>query len=375
MTLQSTPAAYSSVNDNLIYVAYDAAYTGVNYKYVGELWINGNKEFTSKVFPNQDGRGVFNFGAVVREYIEVKLAPNASGILAQELAINEFNTSVVVKLRQEIAGVLSAVLLTDSERIFFNHYNGRINGFTELGNYSDSVISNRSSNFDLLFNSNKFYIPFFSETSNDVDVNIEVLTSTFTSTISPNYTDSVQIINISPQAIINDFGGIINANTKEYSINIGSNTYKVRLVCAGLYTNYTVHFLNKWGGFESMLFNKARKRSIEAEKKQYQQLPYRVSNAGVVSLKSGDIMHTQNTNFALNFKEKLKISTDWVSDIDYQWMQQLITSPMVYLEDNGTLYPVTITENNYEIKQYITDKLTNLTIGIEFGTSFKTQFR
>ena len=52
MTFESTPPQYSSVNDSLVYVAYDAhaadPATYPNYKYVGEVWINGALKFTGR---------------------------------------------------------------------------------------------------------------------------------------------------------------------------------------------------------------------------------------------------------------------------------------------------------------------------------------
>ena len=86
-------------------------------------------------------------------------------------------------------------------------------------------------------------------------------------------------------------------------------------------------------------------------------------------------MHEQRSVFASRFKEKLKISTDLLSDDDYDWLVQLVVSPLVYLEDQNTIYPVVITNTNYEYKKYINDRLTSLAIDIEFGNMLKTQFR
>ena len=380
MTFETTPAAYSSVNDSLVYVAYDAhaadPVTYPNYKYVAEIWINGTQVFTGKYFPNPTtNRGIMDFGSVVREYITNDFTPTASVINALDFAEGKFSLSVVIKMREEYSGSVGSVILTDSTRVFFNHYNGRINNFTLLGNYNDDIVSDRSYTIELTYNTANYFIPYFSESSSTYNVVISGGTSTRTKTITPSAANSLQMLNISPQAINAEYPGNFTTSTTSYSVQVAGKTYVVNIVCEGLYTNYHVHFMNKYGGYETMLFNKVSRKSYAVERKTYQQLPYRVSSSGVVSVKTGNVMYQQKTDFAGRFTEKMKLNTDWLSDTDYQWLAQLVTSPNVYVEDSGTIYPVSISSTNYEFKQHIVDGLINLMIEVDFATSYKTQFK
>jgi hypothetical protein len=380
MTFESTPPVYSSVNDALVYVAYDAhaadPATYPNYKYVGEVWINGVQKFTGKYFPNPTtNRGIMDFSSVVREYLTNTLQPTGSGILAQELGEGSWSLSVVIKIREEYSGTVGAVVLTDSTRIYFNHYNGRINDFTILGNYDDVPTTDRPTTIDLTFASAQYYLPYFSETTTPFNVVITGGTSTRTKTITPTAANTLQILNISPLAINVDYAGNFTASTTSYTVAVGGVTYTVNILCQGMYRNYYAHFLNKYGGYESMMFNKVSKRTFDIEKKSFNQLSYRVSGAGVVSVKSGSTMYQQKTDFAGRFKERLRINTDWLSDSEYQWLAQLVTSPQVWIEDAGTLYPVSISGTNYEFKEHIVDGLINLMVDVEFGASYKTQFQ
>ena len=124
-----------------------------------------------------------------------------------------------------------------------------------------------------------------------------------------------------------------------------------------------------------MNFFKVSKKSYEVERKTWKQPAYRVDGSGVVSVKSGSIMHPQQSVFHSKFSEKLKVSTDILTDAEWQWLAQLVFSPMVYLQDGSTFYPVTIEESNYEERQYINDRLTSLQLTLSFGTSYKTQFQ
>ena len=380
MIFESTPPTYSSVNDPLVYVAYDAhaadPTTYPNYKYVGEVWINGSIVFTGKYFPNPiTNRGIIDFSNIVREYVVTQLQPTGAGILAQELGEGSWSLSVVIKMREEYSGTIGAIILTDSTRTFFNHYNGRINDFTILGNYDDVPTTDRPTTIDMTFANAKYFIPYFSETTTPFNVVITGGTSTRTKTITPTAANTLQILNISPLAINVDYAGNFTASTTSYTVAFGGVTYTINLLCTGMYRNYTAHFMNKFGGYESMLFNKVSKRFFDIERKAYNQLGYRVSGLGVVSVKSGSTMYQQKTEFAGKFKERLRMNSDWLSDLEYQWLAQLVTSPQVLIEDSGTLYPVVITATNYEFKEHIVDGLINLAIDVEFGTSYKTQFQ
>ncbi len=374
MTFNNTPADYSSVNDNLVYVVYDAKAadptTYPNYKYVGELFINGTKQFTAKVFPRPETNfGIFDFGNIVREYVDNILTPS-TGINAQTLGEGAWRLSVVVKIKEEVNGTVSSILLTDSLRVFYNHYNGRINGFTLLADYTNKVLSNRPVNLEVYFSAKYLFVPYFALSGSSFTVVIGANTKTITPTANTSI-----LLNISPDAINSEYSGTITADTESYSVVIAGVTYNVKVVCSKLYKPYMVHFLNKYGVFESMIFNKARKRSVEFEKATYQQLPYRVDGSGVASVKTGNIMHQQKTDYAKSFTEKIKINTDLLGDQEHEWLGQLVSSPMVYLEDSATLYPVVISQTNYEFKEHVVDGLQNLALELEFGTSYNTQFK
>lgn len=381
MTFESTPADYSSVNGDLVYVCYDAhaadPVTYPNYKYVAEIFINAVKVFTAKVFPQPDNnRGIFNFGSIVREYIEVALAPGSTGILAQEFGLNDWKIGIVVKIREEYGGTLGAVVLTDSERFYYNHYNGRINEFTKLDEFANKILSNRPLTVYIRRSAAKYYVPVYRTTTTVFNVDVTGVVSDFAQIVTPSTTHTVQLLNIAPAAINDGNPGSVTSAINSYTITIDNDqVITVNLVCDGMYENYMVHFLNQYGSFESMLFNKVRRITNEIERKSWQQLGYRVNGSGVVSLKTGDIMHAQKSNFGNRFTEKLRISTDLLTDAEYQWLAELVRSPYVLLEDDGTLYPILITDSNYEFKEKIVDRLTNLSLNVEFGTTYKTQYR
>ncbi len=71
----------------------------------------------------------------------------------------------------------------------------------------------------------------------------------------------------------------------------------------------------------------------------------------------------------------MTLNSDLLTDAEYIWLQDLILSPMVYIEDSGYFFPCVITDNDYEPKKYINDDLSNLVINIEFGKQQNAQYR
>lgn len=335
MTINSQPAPYSSLNAPLVWAVYDALAidtTKENFKYIAEVKVSNTVVFTSKLYPNPtNGRGVFDLGAVLREYASANFGENQGD--------GSFSLGVIVNFSYEywVGTTITTGGATDWTGTFYNYYPGRTPYQSDISNYTNQPATNRPATIYLPSGCANYYLPYMAG-------------------------QTMQRINIASGA------------TSDYTYISGSTTYNVNVICAGLYKNYIVHFLNKWGGWESMLFNKVSKKKYATEKKSFQQLPYRVSDSGTVSYSTGNTMHRQKAVFGVQFTERLRISTDWLTDAEYQWLAQLVTSPMIYLEDAGTLYPVLIENSDYEFKENIVDGLANLTLDIDFGAKYQTQF-
>lgn len=367
MTANSTPPTYASVNGPLVWVFYDANSINplyLDYKYVGEVWVDGVKVYTERAYPRPGGSfGIFDFSPIIRNYVVPVYLP-AAGVVAQQLGSAVFRTpDVVIKVREDYNGATGAVVLTDSARIFYNNYNDRNDGLTGISPLINKPLTVRDRAINLTRSCTKYFIPYFATSTTPYNV---VINGT-TTAVTPSAANTCQMINIAPIGL--------SLSLESYVVSINGQVYNVNIVCDGLYTNYYLHFLNKYGAFESMLFNKVRKRSFETKRKEYQQPQFRVSNSGVVSLGTTAALHEQRTQFAGEFTERLRIQTDLLTDTEWQWLSQVVNSPMAYLEDAGTVYPIIIGNNNYEFKEYVVDKLNTLQLEIQFGTQINTQYR
>jgi hypothetical protein len=70
-----------------------------------------------------------------------------------------------------------------------------------------------------------------------------------------------------------------------------------------------------------------------------------------------------------------RLKSNYINVKDHTWLRELIASPEVYMEQEGYLYPVTITTNNWEEKKRIADKMFTLELDVELGSKTYSQFR
>ncbi len=202
----------------------------------------------------------------------------------------------------------------------------------------------------------------------------EIVDDTSTGYILPY---DLQLFDVSPAKINATFAGLITDYIKYYTVKIGStSTYQFNLVCEPKYTRYTLHFLNKFGGFESFDFRKVSRKGLNIEKSDFGKLPYTVDSNGAISyVNSNNVYNETRSTYASLFSERLTLNTDILTDQEYTWLADLVLSPLVYIELEGYLVGATIRSNNYDFRKVVNDRLTNLTIDLEFGDQYSAQFR
>lgn len=389
MVLNTIPSANSSANEDLIFVAYDATkatdpVTYPDYNYVLDIWI-GSDMYRQKSSPDPSyKRGLFNISEVVRSYLNYSFNP-ATGIRCQEFGSGEFWVDVICKFGEEYNFTTYTNILTDSTRKYFNHYNGRLIGST-TNLVSNTVLSNRPLITDVHRSTENLFIPYFPSTTSAFTVEIKTynasgIQTTVSSNITPTAAYNLQQLNISPACINVVHSNIITDAITYYTVNIAGTVYRFNLICEPKYEVHTIHFLNKYAGFETFEFSKVSKKTIDIEKKTFSKKAYDLKSDGTIAYyNSGKVYNEINSTYATSFEEKLKINSDLLTDAEYQWLAELVLSPTIYIEKKnslGNIYliPVSINQSNYEFKEVINDKLTNLTLDLEFGDTFNTQFK
>lgn len=396
LEIKSTPADYASAHGDLIHVVYDEEkiidpVTYPDYKYVCDIYVGTELVARLKKVPHPEtGMGIFNIGPIVRSCLSTSFSPS-DFLLAQQLGVGNFLIGVTLEYRQEYNSSLSEVVLADVERFYFNHYNGRSVGVdTILPSVIGKCATVRPQVNSVLMDSGRSFLPFLpGDSSMLVEVraysapgsligseSVAISTSSIR-TIGGVSSGDLQILDVSPAGINSQFPGLISEGVSHYSVEVdNASVYLFEVECEPKYTPYTLHFLNQFGGFESFNFIKLSRETMNVNKRDFSKLPYTVNEAGQVGYyNNNQVYHEVRSVYSSQYEERVTINSDLLTDEQYRWLGQLVTSPMVYLEQDGYYLPVSILASDYEYRKRVNDKLTNLTLEIEFGGTLNTQFR
>lgn len=164
--------------------------------------------------------------------------------------------------------------------------------------------------------------------------------------------------------IIND-GHILTNTYKVQLLGVTNNvlatkTFNLDTECSQ-YPTVRLHWMNKLGGFDAFNFNKNTINAMEIERKQFK-APLPIGYSKQDRLK---------TNYNTTINDKITINSDWISEQESELLEELATSPVIYLERSATDFvAVNITNTSYEIKTFLTDrKMFNVTFDIEYSYS------
>jgi hypothetical protein len=370
MIIKSVPLTNSSLYSNLIWVVYDANSLNSSYKsyqYLADIYINGVKVCTAKIYPNVNNGnlGIFNLGRDIRQYV--------SAAFKDMQSFGEYAALVQVKFGEYYNGAKSNVEVADTERIFKNYYLDRSDKYNQIITNINFPATTRPDKTVFIFQDTaKFYIPITTGLDSSKTYQVSTIVNGVT-TFRYNY-----FVEGSAMARFNIAGFNINEDYQVKIVESGTGTTKyinVVVECYSMYNKYVLHFLNKFGGFESYSFYRLGKRTLDITDNTYKSLGYMVnSTTGAVSYKDSDSNgYRQTTKYSVSQKESIKLGTDFLTDAEYEWLRQLMVSPLIYLQDGDTAYPVTITDKKYEFKQVSTDKLTKLDINLAFSDTFYSQ--
>ena len=190
------------------------------------------------------------------------------------------------------------------------------------------------------------------------------------------------------------FEGLVTAGT----IQGGHYTIQAQTVSGYLHQIYTINlncpntkgydsirltWLNQWGVWDYYTFNKKSVKSLSTNRTTYTQTQgtWNDSIYRIDGFKGG------KKNFRVNSTEKIQVNSDFVSEADGQWFEELVNSQEVYILNgydatetapyntmtNKYVEPVLITTSSYIRKTIANDKLMQYTFEMERNKTLTTQ--
>jgi hypothetical protein len=402
ITVNSVPATYPSMHDDLWFVASSTNVGVTNFKFVYDVYINGAQVSRNKVFPAPSAEGsygVFNASPMVRAYVTNYFEPSGNTVL---MASNDkIKIDYQVRIGEEVSGTVTPNLASGSYSAY-NYYAPLFGDiFTENGevplvlsnyydnllieNYTDDWLSDRDNSDITIEYGDQFFITFLKITGGTYKLWVQPTNEdgSFGTAVSGGITMTGQFNLFNFQAAaINQWAGseIITQNTYGYNvyISLGAATTRVlrfKQVCNPKYRQYNLHFLNRLGGYDTMAFRLVNKRRSEFQRSSYRRNPYQLSNGTMTNIDTYNKYNETTYNFAIQHTDYYMLTSDWVNDQDYAWLAQLIASPIVYMEVQGAFFPVTIRNTNYQYKYKVADRLFNFDLEVEVGKYLNSQYR
>jgi len=151
------------------------------------------------------------------------------------------------------------------------------------------------------------------------------------------------------------------------------------------YDNYRIKFLNRQGTWCYWNFNKDNKQTTNIRRTEYKQ-PYQydyslkypsdptaITTTGYTLAK----LRGQNT-LSIAATETFTLNSDWITEEQYTYLQQLLTSPQVFIfydrytmidgsQQEGVNIPIIITDNSYTFKTRQRDRIFNMVLNYKYA--------
>lgn len=145
------------------------------------------------------------------------------------------------------------------------------------------------------------------------------------------------------------------------SLSAGSHTIKIERICETRFNPIKLIFINRFGAYQEMWFDKKSVESMTASEERYKAST--INGLGIYNISN----HT-NKILSKNGSESVTINTGFVDDQMYYPLKELILSESVWTLKDGQVLPININTSSLTHKTKVNDKL--IQYSMDFTYSF-----
>ena len=365
------PTGEVSVQDDLWHIAHSTLSGQTDFKYVFDIYNGATQLIRAKVYPEPtNGRGYFNAAKVVgNEMTFAWFTPTASGMamaLYQPNTSGEVAITYQVRVGEELTGTTTLNLASGSVTAF-NYVPGPFNRRqVTTSAFAQKFLTNRP-RYATAKIGEKILVPFKGTGTHRMFINTydygNSLIANSEVTATTNITTGYLQMDIGSAAVNSAVGSsIITDAVKYYDVylqksSVNTETFRVNLDCHPLYTTINLYFINQYGMFDTARFGLASRLNMNVERKQFERRDFSFANGSVNYYDANNVYRESVVNFGSKSEWQYKLTMDYPTDAEYQWLAELINTPQVYAEIDGDFYPVSIVETNYEYSKYQNNRL------------------
>jgi len=136
------------------------------------------------------------------------------------------------------------------------------------------------------------------------------------------------------------------------------------------YPSRRLHWLNKFGVWDSFTFDLVSTDSTKVEGNRYEKEKGVWDDENYVY----PLYQGEATTFSKRAEDTLTLNSDWIKEDVQQWLvRELYESPKVYLESDGNFEPVNVTNASYKLKVSRRDGLIQELVEIQRTYTFNSQ--
>lgn len=403
ITVYNTPASYAPAYNQMIFTLSSTNVTQPNFRYIADIYVNGSSDYTRlEVGKNPtNSSGVFDISGIVQNYLSRDAEDNTTTFKQCENSI----VSYEVKFGEQYgpsSGITNYTNLTNSTGYCFN---GVFDANSFLEFTTNKYVTINSSTI-WLSDSPKIYtrigeklnLGFMTRT---VDNAYYLLIKTYTSSgtlqnsvtiLNPyksisNRQDRSINVNISYDWLTSLTTGDLASGTAPF-INASTNYYTVEMTEDNLdavtesrkiyideycskYDPIRFKFMNNYGKYDYYTFTGAKTKNTNIKRNTYKSNPNEWSGVNY----NYSRMSRGLNQYETILDDTITINSDWITEAESEWLEQLVTSPDVYIYDGSNLVSVNITNSSYETKYEASQQLFNLVISFTYSQNRKRQRR
>ena len=377
ITIIGEPMPFWPICNNVEWF-FESTNTGqANFSFTVEVYINGGLNSTHQVFPENGDAGKFNISALGRAVLTNNFPDQ--GIFGQEL-LTDYQWNLIIYERYGTpAEVQVASAETTSSFRFLNgsfRYENIITGNWDYQDYDldtggkgDLFLTDFPRNKkDIVAYSDAKYLSIINSGADNCTGYVNLYNITGTLITSATWIGAlgtnlrIPLVSVGPRMLVSSTSLVASDfdNCYYYTIQIkqtatpskDSELYRIYYdQSCSPYARKTLHWLNKYGAWDSFTFSLLSEDSSDVTSNRYsKRIGQWIDNSYQYDLTDG-----QQMTVSKNVQDKLILNSDWIHEEVQQWLvRDLYESPRVYLQGNLILdifEPVNVTNNNYVLKQ------------------------
>jgi hypothetical protein len=385
LTLRQAPQDITPAYNKQYITAISNQIAIADFKYIVTVEVNGSGQiYTENILQRPDGYLVFDAQQWVKNYIEHYFNPTLSLATPIEVATNKL-VSVDIYIKEYYSGTIHTA---DQERIRYSAFDGCLN---------DKAFSNYNF-YDYLFNENvgklflsktintitpdnrlmlgqDLFIHFIQNLTTPIDniivnlqrgavilgtVTIAALPSAGTLNLYVMRLNSTMFTTATPQ--VGDFIKIAFRNAANTVILVYSITLKE--LCTK-YKDYVLYYLDRDGNILFFHFEKLSKTNFN---KKVNSVTLQKDKLNIAFQYKSNSWDREVHNISTMIDSTITLNTDWITETQSTQLNDLFSSPIVYLWDGTEYRPVTITTNSYEEYKLDNESLFNYSVTCSFDT-------